>query len=132
MPARRDIIILISALIVTAAIMPSFSYSQESNDSPVKYVRGRIYGINWAGSKLTIQWFYSTDKLAQDKMVFTIPGNVQVSTDRGKIFKDVRSIGIADLIIGDHVIIGYRENKKKGELEAGTIKVLDHDLPIPS
>ena len=132
MLARARIAISIVTLIIIAAIMPPFSHSQELKNSSVKYVRGRICDINWAGSRITIQWFYSTDKLAQDKMVFTIPGDVQVLTDRGKIFKDVRPAGIVDLIKGDHVIIGYRENKKRGEPEAVTIKVLEHDLPIPS
>jgi hypothetical protein len=131
LPARIGIAVFIAAFIISAVI-PRLSHSQEEKESPIKYVRGKICDIDWAGSRITIQWFYSTDKLAQDKMVFTMPRDVKVSTDRGKIFKDVRPVGVTGLIKSDHVIIGYRDNKKSGQLEAVSIRVLEHDLPIPA
>lgn len=115
-----------------AVTASSFSLAQESGDRPIKYVRGRICGIDWAGSRVTIQWFYSTDKLADDKMTFIIPDDVKVYTDREKIFKNVRSAGVVDLIVGDRVIIGYRDGKNNRGLEAVTIRVLEQDRPIPS
>jgi len=109
---------------------PGLSRAQDSKDRPVKYVRGRIYSINWAGSKIVIQWFYSTKKLSEDKMTFFIPDDVQVVTDKVKIFKPLRPAGITDLVEGDHVIIKYYDDMKKGNPEARNIKVLEHDRPI--
>jgi len=116
-------------IIIVGLMMPAFSYSKE--DRPIKYVRGRIYGIDYAGSKITIQWFYSTGKIAEDKITFFIPNNVSVLTDKRKIFKNFRRAGVVDLIKGDHVIIKYYDDKKKGNLEAISIRVLEHDRPIP-
>ncbi|MFH1190264.1 MAG: hypothetical protein V1682_06190 [Candidatus Omnitrophota bacterium] len=126
---KRAIALLALAGIVLTDLF--ITGAQEPAGGDIKYVRGRVYNVNWAGSKLTIQWFYSTEKLADDKMTFATPDSVQVFTDKEKIFKDVRRAGISDLNVGDHVIVGYRE-RKKGDLEAVTIKVMEHDLPIPA
>lgn len=124
----RIIIPIIAALILTA---PVSSYSQPPDARPVKYVRGRILSIDWAGSKIVIQRFYSTDRLPEDKMVFSIPGDARVFTDKRKIFRDVRAAGVADLIVGDRVIIGYCDGPNKGGREVVTIRILEHDRPAP-
>lgn len=122
---------LAAALFIMAVTAPFVTYAQETDNRPIKYVRGRIYGINWAGSKITIQWFYSTDELANDKITFATPDSVQVFTDRDKIFKDVRPVGISALMIDDHVIVGYRDGKGDKDPEAVTIRVMEHDKPLP-
>ncbi|MFA5147389.1 MAG: hypothetical protein WC515_08435 [Candidatus Omnitrophota bacterium] len=117
-------------MIIAGSMMPVSSHSQEPKDRPIRYVRGKICGIDFAGSKLALKWYYSTGKIAEDKMTFYVPENVVVVTGKGRIFRDLRKAGVVDLIEGDHIIVKYYDDKKKGNPEAISITVLEHDRPI--
>ena len=130
MPITNRLLIVIMVMI--GLVLPEFSYSQETVNRPIKYVRGRIYDIDHAGSKIIVEWFYSTTmKIADDKMTFFVPDTASVFTDKRKIFKDVRPGGILDLDKGNHVVIKYYDDKKKGYPEAISITVMEFDKPIP-
>ncbi len=117
--------------LLAALLAPVSSYPEDTAVQPEKYVRGRITDINFAGSKLTIQWFYTTEKISRDKLTFYLPDGVAVYTDKSPIFRYYRRTQVTDLVEGDHVIVKYRENGGKKRLEAINIKVMEHDRPIP-
>jgi len=123
--------IFISVTIIIGLLIPAASYSDSSGGRPIKYVRGRIYKIDYPGSKITIKWFYGTGKLSEDKITFYVGDNVRVLTDRDRIFKSVRQTGLADLIERDHVVVTYYDDKKRGNPEAISIRILEHDKPTP-
>lgn len=119
-------------LIIMALISPGLSGSDAAEKRAAKYVRGGITNVNFAGSRVTIKWFYSTDKVpSNDRMTFRVPDNVQVLSNKRKIFEETRPAAFTDLIVGDHVVIKYFEDDKSGDLEAAGITILDHDRPIP-
>ncbi|OGW74885.1 MAG: hypothetical protein A2Z72_06255 [Omnitrophica bacterium RBG_13_46_9] len=122
---------VIAITMATAGLMTSvLSHSQDAERRPVKYVRGRVCNVNYTGSRVTIQWFYSTGKIAEDKLTFFVPDKTPIFTEKGKIFKDARRIGIVDLVIGDHVVITYYDDGNKENPEAAKIRVLERDRPI--
>lgn len=106
----------------------SLAYPQENKDRPIRYVRGRISNINYPGSKITVQWLYSTNKISDDKITFYVPDSARVFTKKGGAFK---SDWIVNLMVRDHIIIKYYDDKKMGLPEIITIRVLEHDKPIP-
>ena len=128
MPSRN----IVALLIIISAIItaPICSYSQVSEDRPVKYIRGRVCGINYTSSRVTIQWLYTTDKLSQQNVTFFVPSNTLVLTEKDRIFDAPKRAGIIDLVIGDHVIIKYYTDKKNGYFEAINIRILEHDIPM--
>lgn len=129
MSNRSGIAVLIMVALGLSA--PVFVHSEEAEGRPIKYVRGRISSTDYAGSKVAIQWFFTTGKVAQDKMTFFVPDKATVLTDKRKIFKAVRDTGVVDLVVGDHVIVEYYDDNKMGYPEAISIRVLEHDRPTP-
>jgi hypothetical protein len=128
MPGKSAI--TISVILILSLITPALSHSQESKELLVTYARGRIYSVDFAYSRITIQWLYTTDKISQDKITFFVPGNASISTEKSRIFKGTRRAGIADLVIGDHVVIKYYVDKNKKYQELISMRILEYDAPV--
>jgi len=118
-------------MIAVCAIAAFFSYAQAEETNKLKYMRGRIGGIDFAGSKIVVQRLYGSIRLFEDNVVFHVPNNVLVVTNRQRIFNKLRPIGFVDLIKGDHVVIAYHAGEKGAMPAAVRIEVMDHDRPVP-
>lgn len=94
-----------------------------------RYVRGRITGVDAPGNKISIEWLYGAFDPARKILTFSYLDDVEVLSDRRPIFERVRPIGIVDLIVSDHVVIRYYEDRARNRLVATRIRVLSHDIP---
>jgi hypothetical protein len=121
-------VLIIGVACITAA---AFFYAEALEERNLKYIRGRIDRIDFAGSKIVLQRSSGSIHLFKDDAVFYVPDDTIVVTDRQRIFNRLRRVGFVDLIKGDHVVIAYYDSAKGALPQTVRIQVLDHDIPVP-
>ena len=106
--------IMVSIFIIAAAAR-SFGRDNDQNGQ-VHVVKGSISQIDWVGSNISVRWLQSNGHSGFDELAFSVPQDVGIAKGSG-------AIGLAELHVGDQVMVEYTGGSLSG-LQARSITIL--------
>lgn len=98
---RLMTIVLIIIGVVAFSAAPSYCET-EASGRQLKTLHGEVSSVDWVGGMLVVKWL-EEEFDAYQEITFMVP-------DEFKISKGAGTIGLADLEIGDNLVVTYYEN----------------------
>ncbi len=98
---RRATVVFIITVMIALIAAPSCCEA-EASDRQIKTLRGDVSSVDWVGGILVVKWL-EEEFDAYQETTFMVP-------DDFKITQGTYTIGLADLEIGDSLIVTYYES----------------------